>query len=282
MTKKKKLVGIFGAIAIIGSLYFLAHYILYVETDNAQVAAHVVFLTPKVGGYVTQVNVTEGQKVAKGDILVKIDDRDYQNALKQSQSDLSALEARNQDAERNFRRLSQLYKQGAVSQQQFDTSSANYQEVKSKYEAVNAQVSQAQLNIENTEIKAPFDGIVAKKSVEPGQLASPGIPLIGFVDSFERWIIANFKETEIKNVTVGEKAFIEIDAIKNKKFVGIVDSLSPATGATFTLLPPDNATGNFVKVVQRVPVKIRFENLTEEELLSLRAGLSSLVKVHRF
>jgi membrane fusion protein (multidrug efflux system) len=105
------------------------------------------------------------------------------------------------------------------------------------------------------------------------------VPLIGFIDGGSRWVTANFKETEIEGVKVGAKADVDVDAISSRKFHGIVESISSATGATFTLLPPDNATGNFTKVVQRVPVRIRLENLSATDIRILRAGLSAGVKV---
>jgi membrane fusion protein (multidrug efflux system) len=146
---------------------------------------------------------------------------------------------------------------------------------------VSAQLNQANLNIENTKIKAPVDGFIARKSVEIGQLATPGVPLIGFVSSTERWVIANFKETDLDDVKVGAKVDIEVDAVGGKSFRGEVESLSAATGATFALLPPDNATGNFTKVVQRVPVRIKITGVTPEDIERLRAGLSAVVKVHK-
>jgi membrane fusion protein, multidrug efflux system len=135
--------------------------------------------------------------------------------------------------------------------------------------------------LEYTKIKAPSNGIIAKKSAEIGQFANPGVPLVGFVDTDERWVIANFKETEIEYIKNGEQAIIDVDAYTNKKYFGTVFSMSSATGATFTLLPPDNATGNFTKVVQRVPVKIKFDKLTEKDIEKLRNGLSVIVKVRK-
>ena len=126
-----------------------------------------------------------------------------------------------------------------------------------------------------------MDGFIAKKSVEIGQLIAPGIPLIGFVGAEERWVIANFKETEIDKIHVGNEAHVDVDAIPQKTFKGKVVSLSAATGATFSLLPPDNATGNFTKVVQRIPVKIALENLSDQDIAELRAGLSAEVKVRK-
>jgi membrane fusion protein (multidrug efflux system) len=280
-SNRKKILTAIGAVAVLIVGYFLYEYMMYVTTDNAQIEAHSVMLAPKVPGLITAVNVDEGQKVKKGDVLVAIDERDYQNTLKQVSSELVSMEARRRDAEKNFRRLSELYDKGAVSQQQHDTASAAYADMKAKYDAVSAQVAQAQLNLDNTKIKAPSDGFIAKRSAEVGQLASAGVPLIGFVDAEERWVIANFKETEVEDIKIGADVKIEVDAISSKTYHGKVISISSATGATFTLLPPDNATGNFTKVVQRVPVKIQFEGVNEQDIQALRAGLSVYVKVSK-
>lgn len=279
--KKKNIITIAGTIAVLLVGYLTYEHFAYVTTDNAQIFGHSLMMAPKVSGYITEVNVVEGQKVAKGDVLVQIDQRDYENYLKQAKGELSSVEARRRDAERNYRRLVDLLSKGAVSQQQFDSSSAQYNDVKAKYDAIASQVAQAELNLANTKITAPVDGFIAKKSVEVGQLAAPGVPLIGFVDSNERWIIANFKETEIEGVKLDAKVEIEVDAISGKKFEGKVESISSATGATFTLLPPDNATGNFTKVVQRVPVKIKLVNLTADDIIKLRTGLSAFIKVSK-
>lgn len=281
MNKKNKILVVVGVIAAVFVCYFAYEHFTYVTTDNAQIEAPIVMLAAKVPGYIVDVKVVEGQHVKKGEVLAEIDSRDYQNTLKQAESELASLESRRRDSERNYQRISQLYQQSAVSTQQFDTATANFAEVKSKYQGVSAQVDQAKLNLENTKIKAPVDGSIAKKSLEVGQLASPGVPLIGFVGDSERWVIANFKETEISGVKVGSTVDIDVDAINGKHYDGTVTALSSATGATFTLLPPDNATGNFTKVVQRVPVKIKFEHLQAADLEVLRAGLSANVKVRK-
>jgi len=279
--KKKKVIGVIAVIATALIAFFVYDAVVYVSTDNAQIEAHSVMLASKVSGFVVAVKAEEGSKVKKGDVLVEIDERDYLNTLKQVRSELTSLQARRSDIEKNYHRIQELFSKGAVSQQQFDASSAGFADIKAKLDAVSAQVAQAELNLENTKIKAPTDGFVAKRSVEGGQLASPGVPLIGFVGAEERWVIANFKETEIDVIKIGAKVEIEVDAVNSKKFHGTVESISSATGATFTLLPPDNATGNFTKVVQRVPVKIKIEGLTAEDINLLRAGLSANIKVHK-
>ena len=280
--ERKKLIlsGVGGFFAVMSS-YFAYDHFAYVNTDNAQIEGHAVMLAPKVSGFVADVKVVEGQKVKQGDVLVELDDRDFQNALKQIRGDLTSIEARKRDSERNFKRLTELYSKGTVSQQQFDTVSTSYSESKAKFDAISAQVAQAELNLENTKIKAPVDGFIAKKSVERGQLAAAGTPLIGFIGSQERWVTANFKETELADIKIGSRAEIEVDALPGRSFHGSVSSVSAATGATFALLPPDNATGNFTKVVQRVPVKIQIENLGEPDIDALKAGLSAMVKIHR-
>lgn len=279
--KKKIILSVIGFIVVVISTITIYEHIAYVKTDNAQVFGHSLMLAPKVSGYINNVNISEGQKVQKGEVLIEIETRDYENNLKQMKGDLASIEARRKDAEKNYHRLVDLFSKGAVSQQQFDSATAQYNDVKAKYEAIASQVSQAEFNLSNTKIVAPTDGFIAKRSAEVGQLATPGIPLIGFVDANERWVIANFKETDIEDIKINAKVDIEIDAISGKTYEGRVESISSATGATFTLLPPDNATGNFTKVVQRVPVKIKIENLTGEDIVKLKTGLSALVKVHK-
>lgn len=275
--RRKVLIAI-GSIAAVVAIYLVIDHFLYVTTDNAQINGHFVLLSPKVNGYVSKVNVVEGQAVKANDILAEIDSRDYENNLKQVSGEQTSVAAKLKDAEKSYHRLSDLYSKGVVAQAQYDTASAAYQGLKAQYDALTAQVNQAELNLENTKIRAPSDGFIAKKSVEIGQLAAPGVPLFGFVDSQERWVTANFKETEIARVRPGAQVKVEVDALSGS-YHGKVESISSATGATFTLLPPDNATGNFTKVVQRVPVKIILQDLSKEDIEKLRVGLSAYVKV---
>lgn len=278
---KKLVFGVLGAVVILVVLYLTFQHLSYVKTDNAQIEAHTVMLATKVPGFVMKVNAEEGQVVKAGDVLVEIDERDFRNSLAQAKAQLASVEAKMKDAERTFRRISDLYKKEAVSQQQFDQSSTAFTEVRSSHDAIAAQVAQSELNLENTKIRAPMVGFIARKSVEVGQLAAPGVALIGFVGMEDRWINANFKETEVEGVKIGAAVDITVDAIGGRKFKGKVQAISAATGARFTLLPPDNATGNFTKVVQRVPVRIQFENLSHDDIAILRAGLSADISVHK-
>jgi membrane fusion protein (multidrug efflux system) len=142
-----------------------------------------------------------------------------------------------------------------------------------RVEQAKANLAQAELNLQYTVIKAPARGVVSKKSVLPGQVIQGGQPLMALVQTDEVWITANFKETQLNEMRAGQRVLVEVDAYGGKTFQGKVDSIAAATGARFSLLPPENATGNFVKVVQRVPVKIVLESGQDPEHL-LRPGMS--------
>jgi membrane fusion protein (multidrug efflux system) len=208
---------------------------------------------------VREVLIDENEVVKAGQVLARIDNREYQNAVRQAEGEIGSIHARLRDAEKNFHRMRDLYQRGAVTAQQADDAQATYEGLSKKAQAIDAQVDQAKLNLDYSEVKAPTDGKLGKKSVEPGMVVTPGQALFTFVESSDRWIIANFKETQLRQMKIGQEVEIDIDAISGKTFTGHVASFAPSSGATFALIPPDNATGNFTKIVQRVPVKIVFD-----------------------
>ncbi|HWW83501.1 MAG TPA: HlyD family secretion protein [Vicinamibacterales bacterium] len=136
-----------------------------------------------------------------------------------------------------------------------------------------ATLAQAELNLQYTTVKAPVRGIVSKKGVNPGQVVQPGQPLFAIVEAEGVWVTANFKETQLRDMRPGQRATFDVDALGGRTFNGKVDSIAGATGARFSLLPPENATGNYVKVVQRIPVKIVLDGSQDPEHL-LRPGMS--------
>ena len=253
----------------------------FIHTDNAQIEARTLMVSSKISGYITEVKVDIGAYVKAGDLIAKIDDRDYVNALERAHADLESTEVRLQDAQKSYNRFASLVSNGASTQAQLDSATATFNELKARHHSMQAAVTQAELNVSYTEIKAPYEGFIAKRSVELGQFVSTAAPLFGFVDASERWVIANLKETEIAGIVAGTKVDIAVDAVPGRSFAGVVEQLSPSTGATFTLIPPDNATGNFTKVVQRVPIKIALQGLGKDDVQLLRAGLSADVRVHR-
>src|SRR5207247_956548 len=133
--------------------------------------------------------------------------------------------------------------------------------------------AQAELNLQYATVKAPLKGLVSRKTVEAGQIVQPGQPLLAIIPLEDVWVTANFKETQLEHMRPGQRVAVKVDAIGGKEFTGKVDSIAGATGARFALLPPENATGNFVKVVQRVPVKIVLDAGQDPEHL-LRPGMS--------
>jgi membrane fusion protein (multidrug efflux system) len=163
--------------------------------------------------------------------------------------------------------------------QQVIASNARAEAAAARVTLAEVAVKQAELNLQRTSVRSPVAGIVSKKSVEPGQVIQPGQPLMTVIPLDRVWITANFKETQLKNMRVGLPVTVEVDAYGGREFNGKVESIAAATGSRFSLLPPDNATGNFVKVVQRVPVKIALNGDQDPEHL-LRPGMSVTPTVH--
>ena len=157
--------------------------------------------------------------------------------------------------------------------QQVTATRARAESAQARVKQAEAAVKQAELNLEHSVVKAPIEGVVSRKSVEPGQIVQPGQPLMSIIPLEHVWITANFKETQLANMRPGQPVTIKVDAYGGRKFKGHVDSVAAATGSRFSLLPPENATGNFVKVVQRVPVKIVLEQGQDPEHM-LRPGMS--------
>ncbi len=275
---KKLVIPFLIFILLLGSYYGYDSY-LHITTDNAQVSAHFLMISSRVNGTISKVFVEEHQKVNAGDVLAQIDTSDYSNATTAASAMVSSLVARVQEAKVNYSRAQELYKTQAISMERFDKAQADFKDLEAKLKAAKSQAEQAGLNESYTKILAPSDGVIARKSVEPGQFVPAGQPLFGFVAEKKRWVVANLKETELKDLKINQEVVIEVDAIAHKKFSGKVVSIAPSTGAVFSLLPPDNATGNFTKVVQRVPVKIDLENLSDSDIDALQLGLSAVVSI---
>lgn len=142
------------------------------------------------------------------------------------------------------------------------------------------EVDAAKLNLSYTIITAPEDGMVSKINIQPGQVVQAGQALFSLVHGDQKWVVANFKETQLDKMKIGQKVTIKADAFREHEFDAKVSSFSPATGSTFALLPPDNASGNFVKTVQRLPVKVEFTNSSDPLLQQLRPGMNVEVDVH--
>ena len=199
----------------------------------------------------------------KGDLLVQIDPRDYQVQLDSAQANYDKTKS-------DFDRNTALANSRAISQADLDAA-------RGTFDVAKASLDQAKLNMEYTRITAPFDGRITRKAVEPGDYIQTGQTLFSIVPH-DIWITANFKETQLTYMQPGQPVTIHIDAFPGKTFRGHVDSIQSGTGARFSLLPAENATGNYVKVVQRVPVKIRFDEAPEVQA-AFAPGLSVVPEV---
>jgi membrane fusion protein (multidrug efflux system) len=279
MAQRKSVMFVAAIAAVLAIGYFLYSHYIWESTDDATVQAHVLMLSSRIAGTVGKVLVNENDKVSAGQVLAQMESQDYSTALNQSEADVASLEADLNQAKLDADRASALVKDKAISQQQYDAAASHYKVLAQRVKAAHFKADQSKLSLGYTQIVAPDDGSIARRAVEPGMVVPAGQALFGFVSSRERWVTADFKETQLSGIKVGAKAEVEIDALPGRKLDGHVDSISSGTGSTFTLLPPDNSTGNFTKVVQRVPVKIVLEGLTPADIDVLQAGLSASVSV---
>ena len=247
-----------AALAIIGigyGAFAMFHSFIHESTDDAFIDVHFVSVAPKIAGRVAIVQVDDNQFVKKGDVLVEIDPRDFQVALAQAKANLAKDKATQIQAATTEKRAVDLFGRKVISMQDRDSSVASSQSSKAAVEADEAAVEQAELNLSYTKITAPIDGYVTKEAVATGDYVQVGQALMSLVPP-RVWVIANFKETQLRNMQPEQPVDISVDAYPGLKLRGHVDSIQAGSGAAFTLLPPENATGNYVKVVQRVPVKI--------------------------
>ena len=299
------------------------------STNDAYVAADFTLVAPRVAGQISEVLVDDNQQVKTGQLLVRIDDRDYRVAVMSAEADVATAKASvaNFDAEiarqpslvdqasaalrsdeatvgfaqSNATRYQNLSETGAgTTQEKQQASSALAQQLalqshdraaliatQQNLAVLRAQrdkaagtlahaeadLEQAKLKLSYTEIHAPVDGTVGRRSVRVGAFVSPGAPLLALVPVSDAYIVANFQENQLANMRRGQSVRINVDSAKGTAIKGHVDSLAPATGVSFAPIAPDNATGNFTKIVQRVPVKISIDR-GQQAATALSVGLS--------
>lgn len=318
-----------------------------VGTDNAYIRADILTVAPRVSGNLVAVEVRDNQMVRAGDVIARIDDRDYrarvdaaEGALAAAQADVSArqagiasLDARSRQQQGNiaqcdatlaarqadsrlaaleYKRQTALFGQQVSSRQSLETAQASASKaaagvaeahatldtargmlpvLKSEREAgmadlrkaeatvrqARAALDAARLDLDRTVIRAPSAGLVGQRVLRVGQYVEAGAPLLAIVPS-DAYVVANFKETQTNHIRPGQPVGIGVDAFGGEVLKGRVDSFAPASGAQFALLPPDNATGNFTKIIQRMPVRIRLEP-GQTRLGDLRPGMSVEVAV---
>jgi membrane fusion protein, multidrug efflux system len=260
----------------------------YVATDNAYTAAEVAMVTAEIDGPVAVVNVVDSQEVKRGDVLVVIDDTDARLALRQAQAEMARAQAQVAasiaDVERtgiDLKRRESLVASGSVSGDELTHVKNGASDAEAALNAARATVALAQARVDKakvdlgrTVIRSPVDGVVARRQVQLGQRVQPSTPLLSVVPVEELYVNANFKEVQLAKVRNGQKVELVSDLYHGKVvFHGVVDGFSGGTGAAFALIPAQNATGNWIKVVQRLPVRIRLDP-AELAAHPLRVGLS--------
>jgi membrane fusion protein (multidrug efflux system) len=245
-------------LAVAGALYY-HHAAGYESTDDAFVDGEIVRISPRVAGHVDKVAVTDNQLVEAGQLLVQLDQRPFAAAVEQARARLAAADAAARRAQADAARAQALYGRQLIARAALDEAVASAHTTAAQVEGARADVRRAELDLGDTVIRAGQKGRVTRKTVEEGMFVQVGQPLLSLVTG-DLWVIANFKETQLQHIHPGQPVDVRVDAFPHKVFRGHVDSIQRGTGARFSLLPPENATGNFVKVVQRVPVKILFDD----------------------
>jgi membrane fusion protein, multidrug efflux system len=336
--RRRPVVSAIGAVLLAtviagGSLYvdYAGHF---ESTDDAFVAARQFSIAPKVSGYITAVPVTDNQHVKSGDVIARIDDRDYRTALEQAQAQVAAAQAsiENIDAQLDVQQsqisanqaqvdqaqaalvfaqqqaaryehleqtgygtvqnaqqyTSQLHQQQAslasaqatlkLAQRQVEALKAQRNSAVASLAQATAQRDQAELNLSYTTVTAAQSGRVANLGAAVGQFAQPGNSLTTFVPD-EIWVTANFKETQLDHMRPGDAVTLAIDAYPERRIHGHVESVQPGSGTAFSLLPAQNATGNYVKIVQRVPVKIVMDDPPTDVALGPGMSIVPTVRV---
>ena len=258
------LTGIIASILIILGTLYLIDASHHETTDDAYTTGHVHYISSRVSGTVVAVLVDDNQFIQEGQMLVKLDPRDYKVTLDQARA--NSVRSRTNDFLLNMERGN-----GAISKQ-------DYEQSHDTLLVDNASLEDASNQLSYCTICAPTEGYIGNKTVESGNRVEIGGALMVVVQ--DAWVVANFKETQIGHMRPGQRAVIKVDAVPNHTFYGWVDSFSPGSGTTFALLPSDNATGNFTKIVQRVPVKIVFDRESTRGYESrIVPGLSTEISV---
>jgi membrane fusion protein, multidrug efflux system len=283
-TQKKKalfkILGITSSTLIFG---FLTYYYFvgskHVTTDNAYVGAEIAQVTSEISGTIKQINFTDTQLVNAKDVLVIIDETDTKLALAKAKANLIKVEAEIKQAKDNYKRRKALAESDSVSEEELINSKNNFESAQAAYDAAKVSVDQAKLDLSRTLIYAPISGVVVKRQVQLGQRVQAGAPLMSITPKNEMHVNANFKEVQLRKVKIGQPVTITSDLYGDDVvYHGKVSGFSGGTGAAFSVIPAQNATGNWIKVVQRVPVRI---DLMPEELERnpLQVGLSMHVNI---
>ena len=309
---KRKIAFVFVAILLVCAGFYVVHEMQYESTDDAYVENISVNVAPKVSGQIDNIYISDNQYVTAGELVATIDSADYKVRVDQAnanyekikldqtnaKANLVASESNIDLAKKDLDRYRNLYEQGAVSKQTLDSAEVKYNSAKAGLtQAQQALLSEenktvadanlanakaakdkAELDYSYTKIYAPQSGTVASRRVEKGMYVNVGSPLFSLVPD-EVWVVANFKENQLRHMKPGQPVDIKIDTYPDHVFKGKIDSIQRASGAKSSLFPPENAVGSFVKIVQRIPVKIVFTEKIDKEKYNVVPGMSVVPRV---
>ena len=327
-------VGLIGLLIVLYAWHLPPFHAAHPRTENAYVRGPVTTLAPQLSGYIAAVEVKDFQNVRAGQVIARIDDRQYRQKLAQAESMLASAEAalkiqeqnvisaeararsaeaalRSAEAARetarsNWNRVSELQVRGVTPQSSADQTLLELRQAeaavdqaqaaiavaredvngarvglaarKAEIQSATAAVELARIDLSNTQIRAPSDGRLGQVTVRLGQYVTAGTSLVSHV-SHDVWVIANLKETQLYGIRIGDRASFTVDAMHHREFTGVVESFSPAAQSEFSLLPPTNSTGNFTKIAQRLPVRIRIDP-GQEMADQLAPGMSVVATIY--
>lgn len=282
-------------IAVISIIYWYLNMRNYVATDDAYIDANQVSISSKVLGLIKLLTVGEEDTVSKNQVLVQLDDADLQAQLELAKAGLIFAQEKIPLAQVNLNRAKDDYQRaelqfnkGVFTQEQFDHAKKALESAQVEFNIAKAQVgvSQAQVavvetQLRNMQIMMPFAGVIAKRWVMAGEVVQPGQPIFSVYDMNHLWVTANLEETKVGSVKLDDHVDINVDAYPDYKFAGKVVDIGDYTASEFSLIPPNNASGNFTKVTQRVPIKISLINRKKEDIeaFPLRPGMSVEIKI---
>lgn len=309
---KRSITAIVLILIIAVSAFIIEYSSHFQSTDDAYVENHTVQVAPKVSGQIIKVLVKDNQQIKTGELIAIIDDADYKVRYEKSkslyekaiaaqrvaQANYNASQIEIKNAKADLERYQNLYNTGAVSKQQLDMAQTKYESTQARLinadenvmngnnkvadadiKALKADMDKAALELSYTKIYAPQNGTISNRTVEKGAYVGVGTPLCVIVPH-DVWIVANFKESQVGKMHKGQVVDIKIDAYPKKKFKGKIDSIQRASGAKSSLFPPENAVGSFVKIVQRIPVKIVFDEKIDFNKYNIVPGMSVVPNVH--
>ncbi len=282
-TRKRWLIRL-AVVVVAGVLVCGSYWLLigskHVTTDNAYVAADIAQVSSSSAGTVKSVLVTDTQNVKAGDILVILDDSDAKIALEQADANAARADAELGRAQANLNRRNKLVTSGFVSKEELDNSENTFKVAKANADLAKAGLEAARLEVKRTVLRAPIDGVIAKREVQLGQRVSSGTYLLSIVPVSEVYVTANFKEVQLVKVKPGQPVELRADIYgSDVTYRGKVVGVSGGTGSSFAIIPAQNATGNWIKVVQRLPIRIAIDKDSLAQY-PLRVGLSMHVDIN--